>query len=188
MSFHFVFGEPPDEIKEQIAAAHDHNAMRVVAIQHDVHGFLKELDKEQLLTLRALVHGVSGDPAASAFFVGVITALLDAHGVCPCGADHDAELAEVAGGEQPAGEPATSEPTRLIGADTEVMSTEVKPPYPEPTVQERAKMDEYGLDYMAGQGFFCKNCGQRYVSIEDRMLKPPGGEGCGGCITKSKWG
>lgn len=176
--FHFVFGEPPDEIKEELERAHDQRSMAVTAIQHDVHGFLRELSKDQLLTLRALINGMSSDPAASAFFMGIITSLLDTtFGVCPCGRNHDEELAAVAG---------PGDEMRVVGSEeTEALVAEESPL---PVIQEQAKMDEYGLDYDEDGKLFCKNCGTKYVSIEDRMLKPPGTEGCSGCIQKSKWG
>lgn len=37
-------------------------------------------------------------------------------------------------------------------------------------------------------GWQCNNCGKRYPSLQDRMMKPPGIEGCDGCIQKVKWG
>ena len=38
------------------------------------------------------------------------------------------------------------------------------------------------------QPFRCSNCGMGYVSLEDRMLRPPGIDGCGGCRLKSAHG
>ncbi len=35
-------------------------------------------------------------------------------------------------------------------------------------------------------GFVCKNCGQRYPSLQDRILKAP--DDCSGCHSKSRWG
>ena len=37
-------------------------------------------------------------------------------------------------------------------------------------------------------GVVCASCGLEYVSLEDRMLKKPGVEGCEGCIQAAKWG
>lgn len=37
-------------------------------------------------------------------------------------------------------------------------------------------------------GWQCNNCGKIYPSLQDRMMQPPGIEGCDGCIHKSKWG
>lgn len=38
------------------------------------------------------------------------------------------------------------------------------------------------------EGWQCNNCGKKYPSLQDRMMKPPGIEGCDGCIHKEKWG
>lgn len=34
----------------------------------------------------------------------------------------------------------------------------------------------------------CNNCGTRYVSLKDRMVREPGKPGCGTCVQKEKWG
>ena len=55
-----------------------------------------------------------------------------------------------------------------------------------------AKMNEYNLDDLRDEdsgiilGFICTNCGMRYQSIEDRMLREP--DECTGCQQKSAWG
>jgi hypothetical protein len=55
-------------------------------------------------------------------------------------------------------------------------------------------MDEYNLDDLREEGthkllgFVCLGCGKNYQSIQDRMLRQPGIEGCDGCINKQKWG
>lgn len=62
------------------------------------------------------------------------------------------------------------------------------------TPTQLAQMAEYNIDDTYNQDtkefmyFACLNCGMQYPSIEDRMLKPPGVEGCSGCQQKAKWG
>lgn len=55
-------------------------------------------------------------------------------------------------------------------------------------------MEQYNLDDLRDEdthkllGFVCLGCGKNYQSIQDRMLRQPGIEGCDGCINKQKWG
>lgn len=54
------------------------------------------------------------------------------------------------------------------------------------------KMSEYNLDDLRDQdtgqilGFICLNCGMKYGSLDDRMLKAP--DDCSGCHQKAAWG
>jgi hypothetical protein len=50
-------------------------------------------------------------------------------------------------------------------------------------------MEEYGLIQKPGEPYLhCIGCGQTYVSLEDRMLRPKGPAGCNGCAIKMKFG
>lgn len=59
---------------------------------------------------------------------------------------------------------------------------------------ETEYMKEYSLDDLREEGsfallgFVCLGCTQRYSTIQDRMIREPGVEGCGGCKQKAKWG
>jgi hypothetical protein len=61
-------------------------------------------------------------------------------------------------------------------------------------LNESGTMLLYGLDDLRNEetgelvGFICTNCQQRYPTIQDRMLQPPGVEGCSGCQQKAKFG
>lgn len=73
------------------------------------------------------------------------------------------------------------------------------PPRPLPQHMEEMAL-QYGIEdaweQLAGDGkeilkfvgWQCNNCGKIYSSLQDRMMKPPGIEGCDGCIHKVKWG
>lgn len=52
------------------------------------------------------------------------------------------------------------------------------------------QMDEYGVDFIEHQWpkVKCANCGDEYVSLEDRMKRDPGVKGCASCQQKAKWG
>lgn len=57
-----------------------------------------------------------------------------------------------------------------------------------------AVMNEYNIMYTGidtdgtGPKIVCKGCGVSVHSIEDRMLRDPGPEGCEGCKNKARWG
>lgn len=53
---------------------------------------------------------------------------------------------------------------------------------------EQPSMKEYGLRRDNDGKLICTECGQGYVSLDDRMLRPPGARGCSGCQQKAKWG
>jgi len=53
--------------------------------------------------------------------------------------------------------------------------------------ERAANMVRYGL-IPEGDYFACANCGQFYISLEDRMLREPGVKGCKGCQEKAKFG
>lgn len=57
-----------------------------------------------------------------------------------------------------------------------------------PTV-DAAFLEEYNLNRQIGQRqVTCRGCGLLYISLEDRMLKPPGIDGCSGCQQRSAQG
>ena len=51
----------------------------------------------------------------------------------------------------------------------------------------QAALKEYNMELRDGR-FFCLGCGLEYVSLEDRMLRAPGADGCHGCHHKSAHG
>ena len=59
------------------------------------------------------------------------------------------------------------------------------PEEPRPLTEDL--MRRYGLT-SDGDALFCANCNMEYASLDDRMLRPEGPEGCTGCVQKSKWG
>lgn len=73
---------------------------------------------------------------------------------------------------------------------------------PDPLEEERQKLEneravtdegiaqalkDYNLQIVDGE-VFCLGCGMKYVSVEDRMLRAPGTDGCHGCHHKSAHG
>jgi hypothetical protein len=172
----FMFGEIPEEFREMLDRQHLENRVT----QQEVDRFLEEVPIEQLLTVRTIIRTVSQSAVALGFFDGVIYTRLRREGRCTsCGGpDHDhAEfermLLESRNEEEPESSEALIDGTHF-------------------TAEQHRLMAEYNLDDLRDEdthellGFVCLNCGMRYQSIEDRMLKPP--DECSGCFRKAGHG
>lgn len=94
--FPFAFlGDIPEEIKEQMQANRDRHEMAAEVWRHEVNDLLRGLEPEQLGTLRRIFQNM--DPTTCAYYIGVITTLLEVlHGRCGgCGKNHDEDLLAV---------------------------------------------------------------------------------------------
>lgn len=162
---------------------------------HEINRLLSELSIEQLRALDFLLIGIAnaGEPGRIAsYMAGRSTQMLETRfNICAaCNKDHAAELLK----SEPVADdiPPHIEARRRMEANEIVFTAQgSKEPM---TPDEVVLMMEYNLDD-ARDGetnallwFVCTNCGMQYQSIQDRMLKPSGIEGCSGCIQKTKWG
>lgn len=172
----FMFGEIPEEFREMLDRQHLENRVT----QQEVDRFLEEVPIEQLLTVRTIIRTVSQSAVALGFFDGVIYTRLRREGRCTsCGGpDHDhAEFERMLLESRDEEEPESSE-ALIDGTHF--------------TADQHRLMAEYNLDDLRDEdthellGFVCLNCGMRYPSIEDRMLKPP--DECSGCFRKAGHG
>lgn len=160
----FDIGSLPPEIQAVIEDRRAKYQMTYEDAEHSIKQFLGELNEDQLVVLDKMLGVASKSEVAGAFFQGRIESILELKfGVCPCGGDHD-----------PDKEFATS----VDGDKT------VKEIISEFDVEKMAK---YNLVDDHGQ-IVCLNCGMEYASLEDRMRRAPGIEGCSGCLEKEKWG
>lgn len=184
----------PDEFKDQVNSLYQRQQMATEDFQHRVAALFDGFTEEQLVTHKHMMHhlvmltNAHGDTLA-AYYEGIATGLLHVkYGVClGCDQNHEKLMEEAGfGGQQPV-DIEESE----VAADPEMCTTGGDWPVSE---LQQKQMDEYNLDDLRDEetnrliGFTCKNCGMRYLSISDRMLREPGVEGCGGCQQKAKWG
>ena len=140
---------------------------------------LSELDEEYLLLVRNTIAIALNDKNTIRVVLGHVSTLLDIkYGYCvACGSNHDRE-AEVLTKQYPQ-DPAADPPGRSpfhIG-DAEAMRDML--------------LEKYGLyeDPEDKSGaVYCKKCGTRSISLEDRMMKSPGVDGCDTCQQQAKWG
>lgn len=190
----FMPFEMPEEMREQLRKQAEEHAMQTENYYHSVQHLFDELNKEQLLTLRWILHNVRADESGqlASYYEGQLANMLhQKHNVCPgCGKDHAEEFLD---------NPASGVSTESVNANTERVKAETTADIAHfgpsaLTDEQRGNMDEYNIDDAWDEetgkflGFVCLGCGLKYQSIEDRMLKPPGVEGCSGCIQKAKFG
>lgn len=197
----------PEEYKEQILA---HRAQHLAHTQDNTHAvrmLLEDLSQDHLKALDLILVAVMEHPDYNgAYFRGQITQLLHIkHDVCPCGLDHDPtkalqlpEITRPGAPEQPNQETELKgrpiEDIHIPDLDRQVITT------PDNEIVEigSERWDQLLSDYTllpvwaeGGERIVylqCTGCGAQYFSIQDRMLKPAGPEGCDGCIQKEKWG
>lgn len=179
----------PEEMKEAIRSTMEHKNMSAEAFKHDIQRLLEEADRDHLLTMRHLfaILAADEDGRYAAYLEGCAAATLSQkHGVCSsCGKNHDEEFLSAG---QPAGDGV--QPS-MFEVEQQAISTYAE--YSELCTKYRVinavpPSDSDTFSDIVGQAVRCTNCGQQYVNLTDRMLKPPGVEGCEGCIHKEKWG
>lgn len=139
---------------------------------------IESMSAEQIIIFAELIDNFCHDGASLFYYKGVVAKVMTAkHGICPCGRDHADDLLR---------EVTVPIPAAPVNTEPEIETTPVVPV--EPIAFSYAGIDQlikYNMKYV-GDGLFCKNCGIKYVSMADRMLKPP--DDCHGCEVKSKWG
>lgn len=141
---------------------------------HTIRRFLDELSEEQLQTLDIIIANCHSTEQAS-FWRGRIEGMLDMkYDVCPCGENHNPqELLE----DVHLPEPRVTSETPITDAAEAGYTKE----------EYQKLLVDYALAPVDDH-FICTGCGQYYPSLEDRMLRKPGMDGCGGCQQKSAWG
>lgn len=183
-----MFFMDPDEMDR-------HQQAHTVAA-HDVKRFFDELTEEQLRVLGMILDGiaVADNPTRIAGHLGgrVLAMRQLKFGICPaCNENHDRDLENIAHEGTP--ETPLHVDARRRAAGNEVKFLEIGDTG-SLSPAERALMKEYNIDDLREEetmrlvGFVCLECGMRYSTIQDRMMKPPGVEGCSGCIQKAKFG
>lgn len=166
--------EPPEEFMQAVHQQQEHVAMLNLVHKTAVKNLFDSLDAEQLVVLKNMfqhVYVVGGE--AALYYRSTAEAILRyQRDVCPeCGLDHVEELF----------------------AHSEMDPAQQAEPKTDAQLALEAQMQEYGLEWFHDddQGIDylrCINCEKFYPSLDDRMMKPPGVEGCDGCQMKAKWG
>lgn len=182
----------PEELEQALRAQMDRVEMSADATRHDVLRFFDELSSEQLVTFRMLIHHCASDETGryASHLEGLISGILQyKHGLCMgCGKKHDdpSELLKE-------GLPNTVEKDDplLIKDGTEQLELFAQ------ASDFDENMEKFGMR-LPQEGeveaqpeekpVICTGCGALYQSLEDRMLRAPGVDGCYGCQHKAAHG
>lgn len=185
----------PEEIEQALRAQLDRAEMSADATRHDVLRFFDELDPEQLKTFRMLIHHCASDESGryASHLEGLISGVLQyKHGLCMgCGKKHD-DPSELIKNE---GLPNTVEKDdpQLVADGTKQLELFAQ----EKAVADLQAMEKWGVrPPVEGEveaspeekPVICIGCGALYQSLEDRMRRSPGIDGCYGCQHKSAHG
>lgn len=207
----FAF-QPPAEVVERMREQAAHAQMHRQDDEHAIRDLLEGLDKDELITLRMILQR-SRSKQINAYYQGRIEAILDAqHGVCVCGGDHTVPPEQV-GESFYKGQPVEDVQTIMDPEEKAEMEEETADQvvsYPgqmldmEDVIEAERLMEQYTLepDPLYGESwdpetserslppskFRCTVCGMGYSSLEDRMRRPAGIDGCTGCQRKSAQG
>lgn len=185
MSDFFSFDDLPEEVKEQMRAAHERHVMEHDAVAHELVRALMEMAPEHLSAVHRILAICKDDDSAVAYYIGVLSVLRATRTkTClACGRDHDEALFALFQDESAAPEP---EPAAGAGPPAQPSADSTEPVLSDADRKDLMKV--YNLIQHPSGALLCGGCGQTYVSLEDRMLRAPGAEGCDSCQQKAKWG
>jgi len=155
------------------------------SVAHEVHLWLENASKDDLINLGMLLHAALGNPAYGWQFIGTIEGELHHRfGRCyVCGNDHEAEkdnAVEATAAEMTAdGTPIPGTPfhTGDASAFDNLAQELIGRPWPQylelcANYNVRSNVDQDGK-------VICKTCNMPYPNLDDRMLKEP--DDCSGC-------
>lgn len=178
--------------QKQIDEYHAHQNMHREAISHDVFEWMETLSKDGIGMLGLLVKASIDNPEYGYQLLG----MLQMHqkykfNVCPvCDKDHDKMYEDLAGEGEPGPEPKTGDKipdSPFSVGDAEAFDAGALNIPARPFKETQSLCAEYGVTVpIVGTQVFCLKCNQPYVSLEDRMIKPPGD--CDGCYQYEKTG
>lgn len=147
--------------------------MAVEVNVHEVVGFIRGLNEEQMKQLRMIFVRLSHEPELAPYYIGILSTELDhQYGVClGCGRKHGEEIEELL--------------SDLTMNDSAQSWSNFVRTMPDETVNQ---LNEYHLTLVkqSWPKVVCTGCGMGYESLKDRMLRGP--DECSGCHQKAKFG
>jgi hypothetical protein len=168
--FEFLFNPPTQEQIDRMNAQHTSGFLKF-------HEFIESLDETQTMAVMQLLHDVRSDDSfndrVSGLLQGRLRWGLDR---CFCSEalgmhspkDHDNPSFVASGGA-----------TRAEGVKVKTNAEA------DNAMQEYRLIWRFGSE---GKTLHCQDCGMEYQSLDDRMLRRPGVEGCMGCQDVAKHG
>lgn len=151
----------PEEIErhKDMELAEAHNRL------NEVTHFMDDLSPMQLGSFIKILYSIVDSNAGALYIHNLLGQATTVQRLknkrCACGEDHDAKVIE-------------NEKTKLeLERSLE---------------NDEPAMKEYNLIRREDGSLVCRGCGMGYVSLDDRMLRRPGVDGCSGCQQKSAFG
>lgn len=182
----------PEEVAKALREAQDHKEMHVQDYKHSLQRFLDSLNEDQMDTFRMiLLGGIQTEGDSLHYLIGMCDQIGKAKfNFCLCGEKHDPN--DLLGDEEDEAKSPTPEELTANHAAGLGEPSWIESDGPDLTDHDTYVMycEQYNV-VAGGMGngkVFCNGCGAEYVSLEDRMLRKPGVEGCGGCQHKEKFG
>lgn len=170
----------PMTFGEMMQARQTHVRLHMADAKHRVRDFMMELSKEQYEVLSMIFNSID-DAADIAFYRGQLLVIGEMkHDICSCKENHLEAHAEC-----------SVTPDSVFGEQEEQVDPEVIPDLHFAEDKNDALMEEYNVVKAGDEvptDFKCGGCGIAIVSLDDRMLRPPGVKGCEGCQHKAKFG
>lgn len=204
---------PPEGMREEMQEHIQKAEMAAESYRHDSSRLIDELDQEQLMIFRHMLHQLVFEESGrlAAYYEGMAAAKLSSKfNVCPsCMVNHDEEVAKF---DAPPSQNQLFNESNCPIPDCDIKGEhshghndpqlplnkqEMLPSF-ELSAEDLVNMKKYHLDDMRDAdshqilGFLCTgvsgrgSCGMVYPSIEDRMLRDA--DFCTGCQQKDAWG
>lgn len=167
----------PEELQEKVKMMFDRQKMAGQVTRQSISRFFQELSEDQLNTFKLILNMCSSSEGAAPFYEGLAAGVL-AHKFNRWPGWNDEGASMVAFEFDPNGSTLEATEVPIVEGD-------------KPTEWYTQKCNEYNVtasDSTGDDKVTCKGCGTEYVSLDDRMLRPPGIEGCSVCVQRQKWG
>lgn len=197
--------ETPEEAQRFMEEQQDKARAENAVLKSEMQAFLSELTADQLRVLDKMISMSAGDREIGYDLTGTIRGAL----IFKFGMNWDGEETPWSDTSAESFSPGSDEEHAPIVPVSPVVTTEpdvdfeaLRNTKPEESMEHEQKqsalekaqarlgqMSDYNLEPHPDNEYFrCTNCLLQYISLEDRMLRPPGIEGCPGCLEKSAWG
>lgn len=185
----FNFFGGPEELAEQMKRHMDHQHMHHQDSIHAVKQFLDELNENQLEVLDLiLTQSIQTEGMAGQHVRGQIRQILQIkYDICACGESHNPDeiLREDRGPTIPNQDTThKGKPIQDVELSDDLTDESL-------TQEEYLEVCEKFNVRPKANGtpkVICNGCETEYVSLEDRMRRKPGIDGCSACQQKSAWG
>jgi len=193
-----MFGHIPEELQVRMQEAHDHHVAHIMDFQHSIEEVWQSLTAEQQYTIAGWFNYLANSSAdqvrCNLSYTAGSLYRLSAQGSSKCivcDKNHDEEIEGLLppATDQVAPEHEHHTHVKTQSSEQDAAAAAAYEESQRIIAEHEANVEKWGLvqDFEKG-GFKCASCGMPYPSLEDRMLKPPGIDGCHGCQQKSATG